>query len=57
MIDQSAHPGHHITVTPMGVFGRVVLECTCGIERRFASTPPANAAGLRHHNDLIGAMA
>lgn len=51
MIDQSLHPGHHITVTPLGVFGRVVLECTCGISRRYASMPAANAAGLRHHHE------
>lgn len=54
-VDRKDDPDHRITVTPMEVFGRVLLECTCGISQRYASMPAANAsmpaanaAGLRH---------
>lgn len=46
------HPGHNITVTSGPV--RVHLECSCGIDRRFASATPANRAALQHHHDVGG---
>ena len=48
----TAHPGHSITVTAADV--RVYLECSCGLERRFASKPPAVRAALEHHHEAGG---
>lgn len=46
------HPGHPITITPIGP--AFDLECTCGLARRFASKPPAVRAGIDHHHAAGG---
>ncbi len=46
------HPGHRITVTRGQV--RWHVECSCGLDRRFASVTPANRAALAHHHAVGG---
>lgn len=48
------HPGHDITVTGGGPFGRAWFDCSCGITRVFASKVPATHAALVHHHDVGG---
>lgn len=46
------HPGHALTVTQGPV--RWHVECSCGLDRRFASATPANRAALVHHHAVGG---
>lgn len=46
------HPGHDIYVTTADV--RVYVDCSCGLERRFASKPPAVRFALEHHHQVGG---
>lgn len=46
-------PGHQVTVT-RGPFGRMYLDCTCGLTRVFASSLSAIRAGLTHHHEVNG---
>jgi hypothetical protein len=56
MIEQT-DPGHFITVTGGGPFGRAWFDCTCGIARVFASKTAANQAALGHFDALYGTKA
>lgn len=47
------HPGHDITVTP-GVFGRAVVECSCGERSVRGSKFAATRAALIHHHAVGG---
>jgi len=51
------HPGHDIRVTGGGPFGRAWLDCSCGIDRVFASKRAATAAAFLHHHDVGGGCA
>lgn len=45
---EQMHPDHQITVTGGGPFGRAYFECTCGIDRTFASKHAANVSAMAH---------
>jgi hypothetical protein len=45
-------PGHDISVTGNGPFGRAWVDCwTCGYTLTCASKHAANRAALRHHHE------
>lgn len=52
-IEAAAQAGHVITVTgPNAQMVRAFFECSCGIEKRFASRRAANTSALAHLDSL-----
>lgn len=49
-------PGHFITVTGGGPFGRAWFDCSCGIARVFASKKAANVSALDHFDRVGGEL-
>lgn len=49
-----SHPGHQINVTPGPAFGRLHVDCSCGLTRVCASKFSANRVALIHHHEVDG---